>query len=273
MPLQRCILWLGFLVLACTCTNAHAHPFQDGLAGHKIRVVVDAHEVRADLLVEEPIPWVLKDLRAFLVDVPSPSAEDQERYTSRRLTEFEDGFQLYVDGVRVGWRREPWEGSNGVGDRQFVVFGLTLVADLPESSDSIDLHLLDINHEDKKVAQLVDVWSHPSVDVRGCSLWRDANGAPKENRAGQWAAGDSMREVRIAVVQNGWFQTWWHQLGRRVRGIPLGPQPMGPNGEAGPNHEVGIAVILLVAGVLGVFARRRSRKTFSADVDSRRDVQ
>ena len=218
--------WLPVALAGLLCGAAgpaSAHPFDDGLAGHRLKLTVSSEGVEANYLVEEPVPWVLRDLRAFLADVPKPDADDQARYTARRLDEFEGGLQLYVDGERVQWERRPWTGDNGVGDQQFVVYGLSLWAPMEMDGSVSDqsVHLLDINHADVRVARLVEVWGDAEVDLRGCSLWLDRDGQPAKDRSGSWTLGNAFAELRLTRRMADPIAAAWSRLGARMRGEEL----------------------------------------------------
>ena len=240
-------------------TVAAAHPFQDGLAGHRLRLSVVPDHVEVDLLVEEPVPWVLRDLRAFLADVADPGPADQARYDARRLEEFQSGLQLFVDGERVAWERLPWTGDNGVGDRQFVVYGLRLRAPLDPASTDQTLHLLDAIHPDQRVARMVEVRGDWQTDLRGCSLWAE----PGTDRSGQWALGDGSQELRLTRRVAGPVQATWARLGMWQRGELGAPVPVGPAGVAGPavggTAWLGLAGFTVLVGGVGLLWARRRR--------------
>jgi hypothetical protein len=253
---QACVAVAGLLAGS---RPAVAHPFDDGLAGHRLKLTISEDYVQADYLVEEPVPWVLRDLRAFLAGVPQPGAQDQERYTQRRLEEFEGGLQLYVDGERTEWGRLPWAGDNGVGDRQFVVYGLTLRAPLDASSPDQALHLLDVNHSDVRVARMVEVWGDATVDLRGCSLWTDPEGGPGEDYSGDWVVGDRFAELRLTRRLQGPLSAGWARLGASMRKETM-PQKVGPAGIAGPTPPWKAAgAMLAIVGLIGVAVARRLR--------------
>lgn len=211
-------------------SEAWAHPFQDGLAGHRLRLTVMADRVEADLMVEEPVVWVLRDLRAFLADVEDPGPEDQERYNARRLDEFEDGLQLYVDGERVRWERLEWDGDNGVGTEQFIVYGLRLQAPLDPHQPDVSVHVLDVVHPDARVARMTEVWGSWDTDLRGCSLWADG----ETDRTGQWTLGDGTAELRLTRRRTSLVAGAWARAGLRLREGSDGPVRVGPAGVAGP---------------------------------------
>jgi len=233
--------------------TAWAHPFDDGLAGHRLKLTVGVDRVEAEYLVEEPVPWVLRDLRAFLKDVPDPGPDDQARYTARRLEEFEGGLQLFVDGERVPWERRPWTGDNGMGDRQFVVYGLSLEAPLEPGVADHAVHILDVNHADARVARLVEVWGGADVDLRGCSLWTDPNGQPGKDHSGDWTIGDRFAELRLTRRRKGAVGTRWSALGAALRGETL-PMRVGAQGIAGPVAPAtgGLVVATTAGGLVGL---------------------
>ena len=263
---QRLTAWCLSSVISLVSlvgTTARAHPFDEGLAGHRLKLSVGPDSVQVEYLVEEPVPWVLRDLRAFLVDVSEPDERDQERYTARRLEEFEGGLQLYVDGQRVHWERRPWTGSNGVGDRQFVVYGLSLWAPLDSGETDQSLHLLDINHADVRVARQVEIWGGADVDLRGCSLWTDRDGQPAKDYSGDWTVGGRFAELRLTRRSKGPLSTAWSRLGATARQEGL-PARVGPAGIPGPVGGVGgVAGVTGVGGLMLILwqtGRRRNRR-------------
>ena len=241
--------------------DAWAHPFDEGLAGHRLKLTVGPDSVQAEYLVEEPVPWVLRDLRAFLAGVEDPDERDQARYTARRLEEFEGGLQLYVDGERVSWERRPWTGNNGVGNRNFVVYGLSLWAPLDARNHDTAMHLLDINHADVRVARLVEVWGGAEVDLRGCSLWTARDGQPATDHSGDWTLGGRNAELRLTRRVNGPLMTAWSHLGARARGEEL-PLRVGPAGIPGPvdGWGVGAGVGAMGVGLLSLLFLRLRRR-------------
>ncbi len=244
-------------------TSAHAHPFQDGLAGHRIRLTVRADQVEAEVLIEEPIPWVLRDLRTFLGDIEEPGPADQERYTRRRLTEFQEGLQLFVDGKRTEWEAVPVSGKNGVGDRQFVVYTLHLRAPLdPEQADQA-VHVLDVNHADLRVARYFELWGAWDTDLRGCSLWADRS----SDISGKWAVGNDTAEVRLTRRLAGPLDAYWARLGQQWRSGSTEPVRVGADGIAGPVARTSAIAVLVglfglagaALGLLRAWKRRRAR--------------
>ena len=255
--------WCLALVFGVLGTPADAHPFQDGLAGHRLRLTVRADSIEADLLVEEPIPWVLRDLRTFLAGVEAPDAEDQERYTVQRLAEFQSGLQLHVDGERRPWTAVPVEGANGVVDQEFVVYSLKLRAPLdPDRSDQA-IHVLDVNHPDMKVARFVEVWGAWDSDLRGCSLWSEGEG----DDSGRWTFARRTAEVRLTRRTNGWLFGLWARARMQMGQGSAAPVRVGPNGMVFENDHyrgiswgVGAVASGLVALVLIGWNRRRRRR-------------
>jgi len=241
---------------------AAAHPFEDGLAGHRLRLTVRADSIEVDMLVEEPVPWVLRDLRTFLQDVKSPGPADQERYDARRLDEFATGLQLYVDGERQVWERLPWTGDNGVGDRQFVIYGLRLRAPLDVELQDVAIHLLDANHPGSRVARRMEVWGTWDTDLRGCSLWEG-----ERNRSGQWILVDGTSELRLTRRLGGVLSGGWARLGMLWRTGNTDPVPIGPDGIPGPiparlaRGLLGLGGLVFATGMTvllwGRLARRR----------------
>lgn len=239
---------------------AHGHPFEDGLAGHRLRLTVRADAVEVDLLVEEPVPWVLRDLRTFLAGVEQPGPADQERYDARRLDEFESGLQLFLDGERTAWERLPWDGDNGVGDRQFVIYGLRLRAPLDPDRVDVSIHLLDAVHPDARVARMTEVWGSWDTDLRGCSLWAEGDG----DQSGEWTLGDPTAELRLTRRVPATVPAVWSRLGLVWRTGSEDPVRVGAAGIAGPvdaRLAVGVAGgggLLFLAAVGTLVVRRRT---------------
>ncbi|HCH63538.1 MAG: hypothetical protein CL927_20985 [Deltaproteobacteria bacterium] len=255
VSLKRCFSgrWAGaftllMLVMVALGDRAHAHPFEDELAGHRLRLTVFPDSIEAELLVEEPIPWVLRDLRAFLAGVAHPTAADQERYTLRRLAEFQTGLQLYVDGERQLWEAAPVTGPNGVTEGRFVVYELSLRAPLDPEQAELPIHLLDLNHVDLKVVRYIEVWGTSETDLRGCSLWSE----PGKDWSGRWSVGAQTAEVRL-MRRN---RSGLSGIGQLWGSADETPQRVGPEGLAGgqlssiwrvwwPVLPVSIAIALL----------------------------
>jgi len=254
--LRVAFCWLFLVVFQGVATPAFAHPFDDGLAGHRFRLTVLADHLELELLVEEPVPWVLRDLRTFLAGVEHPGPADQERYDARRLDEFESGLQLYVGGQRVQWERRPWQGENGVGDRQFVLYGLHLHAPIDPSQEDVTINLIDTIHPGEKVARMVEVWGSWDTDLRGCSLWAD----PERNQSGKWTIGSETTELRLTRrLPSIWArgEAW---LGMSWRTGTLEPVPVGPGGIAGPVDRRVVALVgaLLMLVLLGAVRLRKT---------------
>jgi len=249
------LAWLG--------TPAAAHPFQDGLAGHRLRLTIHAASIEADLLVEEPIPWVLRDLRSFLSGVEKPTAADQARYTMRRLSEFQSGLQLYVDGARVAWTAEPVEGANGVADQEFVVYSLKLRAPLDADRTDQSIHVLDVNHADMKTARFVEVWGSWDADLRGCSLWTDG----ESDQSGRWTLGHRTAEVRITRRTAGWVSQMWSRARMRLMQGSEAPVRVGPDGMVFDKEQASSVSWPVLGGASGLglvvlfsWMRRRKRE-------------
>lgn len=252
----------GMLAVGGLATVVGAHPFDDGLAGHRLRLEVSEAQIAATFLVEEPLPWVLRDLRRFLADVPSPGPADQARYTARRLSELETGLQLSINGESVPWERVSDElrevGENGVVVDRFVVYELRLVARLP-TAGSVAVHVVDTAHAGESVARSTEVWGGAGVDLRGCSLWTDLDGEPAADRSGKWDLSEEPAEHRVTVRKRSGAERVVVQVDRWLRGEGTLVR-QGPDGE--PSRSVMallVAVFLLLCGglVAGVWWHRR----------------
>lgn len=243
---------VGVLVVGL---SARAHPMQSGLAGHRIRLTVHADAIEAEVLIEEPVPWVLRDLRNFLDGVQNPTKADQERYTLQRLAEFESGLQLYVDGERRSWEALAVGGPNGVAEGEFVVYKVFLRAPLDPARSDLPLHVLDLNHVGEKVARYVEVWGTWETDLRGCSLWTDG----EVDWSGRWRVGDQTAEVRLTRRTRHWLSARWARLRLQTDDpVRVGPEGL-PFGQLSSWWWWGAALLLLLlGGRLAVIVRYRS---------------
>jgi nickel/cobalt exporter len=182
--------------------TAFAHPFGSNLYGHKIEVWLEPHRVEVAYLAEVPTPVLLRELKAFLADVESPTMADQDRHTSQMLTELSDGLRLLADGERMSWRRLDVVEASGVGDTRFIAYHLRLEAMLPP--DTRTLNLVNGNRPEERALFATDLNVSAGVILDGSSqIDVDEDGHIAVNRAGQWRGEEGERELRVSFRTRG----------------------------------------------------------------------
>jgi len=186
-----------FLLLCLWISNAFAHPFGSNLYGHKTEVWVDNNHVRVVYLAEIPTPVLLRELKAYMADLESPTQADQDRHTALILTELADGLRLLVNGDRMEWERLETTDPSGVGDTRFIQYHLNLRAHLPEGARS--LNLINGNRPEASALFATDVYIANDV-VLDASSQIDVgdDGHIVANRAGAWRGDEEQRELRLS---------------------------------------------------------------------------
>ena len=182
--------------------TAFAHPFGSNLYGHKIEMWLAPDRVEVAYLAEVPTPVLLRELKAFLANVESPTMADQDRHTSQMLTELSDGLRLLADGERVSWRRLEVAEPSGVGDTRFIAYHLRLEAVLPP--DTRTLNLVNGNRPEERALFATDLNVSAGVILdRSSQIDVDDDGHIAVNRAGQWRGEEEERELRVSFRTRG----------------------------------------------------------------------
>ena len=177
--------------------TALGHPFGSNLVGHKTELWLAADRVEVIYLAEVPTSVLLRELRAFLFDVESPTATDQDRHTEQMLTELADGLRLLANGERLSWRRLASDAPSGLGDTQFIAYNLHLMADLPDGTRTINL--VNGNRPEERALFATNVHVANGVILDASSqIDVDDDGHIGINRAGQWRGEETERELRLS---------------------------------------------------------------------------
>ena len=177
--------------------TALAHPFGSNLYGHKTEVWLEQDRVEVVYLAEVPTPVLLRELKAFLADVESPTQADQDRHTEQMLQELTDGLRLLADGERVPWSRLEAEEASGLGDTRFISYYVRVEGTLPAGVRS--LNLVNGNRPEERALFATDVNISDDVILDASSqIDVDDHGHIAVNRAGQWRGQEEARELRLS---------------------------------------------------------------------------
>lgn len=245
---------LGLLFLQLMLAGqAQAHPFGSRYLAHLVVLKVEPQRIQLDYMIEVPTTIIMREFYQALQG-RDPSREEDNRFVQTKLTEFQAGLPLTIDGKPVEWRNitDP-KARNGVGNMNFFTYHLNLEANWqPAPGTDIAISVQNKNYSDfdpvagqgasfdprdgrgmqEGGSYFSDqLWASDVVKVSAANVWTLQSQGGAVDAAGSWFVNPALRQVNLTVQVSAATGGPAVALNpRETAAIPQAPDAVGSNG-------------------------------------------